>query len=124
MEAESLNIPAVVAGAVAAFLAGWVIYHPRVFGTAWAKGSGVDLGGTPPALAFATQIGGLIALALVIGMTATVSFLGTALLAIVAAAALVVSGGAFAGKSGKALAVDGGYIVVAGILMILAQGAL
>lgn len=124
MNAEALNIPAVVAGAVAAFLAGWILYHPRVLGTAWAKGSGVDLGGSPPALAFLTQIVGLTALAVVIGMTATINFLGTALLAILAVAALVVSGGAFTGKSGAALAVDGGYIVLAGVLMIAAQGLL
>ena len=68
MEAEALNIPAVVAGAVAAFLAGWIIYHPRVFGTAWASGSGVDLGGSPPALAFIAQVIGLVALALFIGI--------------------------------------------------------
>ena len=124
MEAEALNIVAVVVGAVAAFLAGWVIYHPRVFGTAWASGSGVDLGGSPPAIAFVAQIVGLIALALVIGMTATISFLGTALLAILAAAALVVSGGAFLKKSGPALVVDGGYIFAAGVLIIVAQGLL
>ncbi len=124
MEAEALNIPAVVAGAVAAFLAGWIIYHPRVFGTAWASGSGVDLGGSPPALAFIAQVIGLVALALFIGVTATISYLGTALLAILAAAALVVSGGAFLKKSGAALAVDGGYILLAGVLMIAAQGLL
>lgn len=124
MEAEALNIPAVAAGAVAAFLAGWIIYHPRVFGTAWAKGSGVDLDGSPPALAFVAQIVGLIALALVIGMTATISYLGTALLAILAAAAMVISGGAFLKKTGAALAVDGGYILIAGVLMIAAQGLL
>lgn len=124
MDAEALNVPAVIAGAVAAFVAGWLIYHPRTFGRAWASGSGVDLGSSPPALAFLAQIIGLLALSIVVGMTATVSFLGTALLAILAAAALVVSGGAFVRKSGAALAVDGGYILLAGLLMIAAQGLL
>ena len=124
MESETLNVPAVIAGAVAAFLAGWVIYHPRVLGKAWATGSGVDIGGSPPAVAFLAQIVGLVALAIVIGMTATINFLGTALIAIVAAASLVVSGGAFLKKSSAALAIDGGYIVLAGVLMIAAQGLL
>ena len=124
MESETLNVPAVIAGAVAAFLAGWVIYHPRVLGKVWATGSRVDIGGSPPAVAFLAQIVGLIALAIVIGMTATINFLGTALIAILAAASLIVSGGAFLKKSSAALAIDGGYIVLAGVLMIAAQGLL
>lgn len=124
MNPASLNIPAVALGAVLAFALGFILYHPKVFGRAWAEGSGVDLGGSPPALAFVAQIAALAALSIVVGMTATVDFLGTAVLAIVAAALFVVSGGAFLKKSGAALAVDGGYIIGAGALMIAAQGIL
>ena len=124
MEAEPLNIIAVVAGAVAAFLFGAVIYHPKVLGTVWANGSGVDLAAKPSPLAFLAQIVGLIALAIVVGVTATVNFLGTALLAILAAAAFVVAQGLFQKKSGGALFTDGLYVVGAGALMIVAQGAL
>ncbi len=124
MEAEALNIAAVAVGAVAAFVLGMVLYHPKTFGTVWAKGSGVDLTMAPNPLAFVSQIAGLVALALVIGLTAQVSALWTALLAIVAAALFVVSAGVFSGKSGGAIAVDGGYIIGAGILMIAAQGIL
>ena len=124
MEAEALNIPAVALGAVLAFVLGFILYHPKVFGRIWAEGSGVDLGNSPPALAFVAQIAALVALAIVIGMTATVNFLGTALLAILAAALFILSGGAFLKKSGGALAVDAGYIVGAGALMIVAQGIL
>ena len=122
MEAEGLNILAVIVGAVAGFLFGWLIYHPHVLGRIWAEGSGVDLGGKPPALAFGTQALALVALAIVIGMTATVNFLGTALLAILAAALFVVSGGAFLKKSTGALVVEAVYILGAGALMIVAQG--
>ncbi len=53
MEAEALNTTAVIVGAVAGFLFGWIIYHPKVLGTIWAEGSGVDLdaGNGPPILA-------------------------------------------------------------------------
>ena len=123
MEAEALNITAVIVGAVAAFIYGAIIYHPRVLGTVWANGSGVSLDGDkPPALAFVLQILALAALAIVVGMTATVSFLGTALLAIAAAALFVVSGGAFQRRSTGALATDGLYVLGAGALMIVAQG--
>ncbi|MBT8460445.1 MAG: DUF1761 family protein [Boseongicola sp.] len=124
METEALNIAAVVAGAVAGFLLGMILYHPRVLGTIWADGSGVDLNGSPPIAAFAMQILGLVALAIVVGMTATINFLGTALLAILAAAFLTLGNGAFARKSKGALAVDGLYILGAGVLMIAAQGLL
>lgn len=124
METEALNIPAVAAGAVAGFVLGMVLYHPRVFGKIWAGGSGVTLDGSPLILAFAGQVVALICLALVIGITATISYLFTAIIAILAAAFFVISGGAFTGKSGGAIAVDGGYIIGAGVLMILAQGLL
>ena len=124
MEAEALNIPAVALGTALGFVFGMVLYHPRVLGTIWANGSGVDLDGSPPVLAFVLQILGLGALAIVVGMTATVNFLGTALLAILAAALLVTGGGVFTGKSKGALATDGLYILGAGALMIVAQGIL
>ena len=123
MEAEALNTPAVIAGAVAGFILGAVIYHPKVLGTIWANGSGVDLeGGKPPVLAFLAQALALLALAIVVGMTATVNFLGTAVLAILAAALFVGSGGLFQKKSTGAVMTDVVYIVGAGILMIAAQG--
>ena len=124
MEAVALNVPAVVAGAVAAFVFGWVIYHPKVLGRIWAEGSGVELSSSPPVLAMVLQALALLALATVVGMTATVNFLGTALLAIAAVALFVASGGAFTGKTAGAIAVDVIYILGAGVLMIAAQGLL
>ena len=124
MEAEALNTAAVIAGTVAAFILGMILYHPRVLGTIWANGSNVDLGGSPPVAAFVLQILGLLSLALVIGMTATINFLGTALLAIAAAALMTVGNGVFSRKSKGALMVDGLYILGGGVLMIAAQGLL
>ena len=124
MEGEALNITAVIAGAVAGFVFGAVIYHRKVLGTIWANGSGVPLDGKPPVLAFLLQILALLALAIVVGMTATVNFLGTAILAILAAALFVASGGVFQRKSGGAVATDAVYIIGAGALMIAMQGLL
>ena len=121
---EELNWIAVIVGTVAAFLFGWLLYSPIGFGRRWAEGSRVELGtaSTMPVFAMATQFGALFLLALVVGITATTNALGTAVLAILAAATFTVSGGAFVKKTGFAMAVDGGYIVGSGVLMILAQG--
>ncbi len=128
MEGEfaGVNWAAVIAGAIAAFVFGWILYAPAVFGRVWAKGSGIDIeiGNGPPVLAMVLQIIALLCLAIVVGVTETSNALLTAILAILAVVAFVVSGGAFMRKSGKALAVDGGYVLGAGILMILAQGLL
>ncbi len=124
MEAEALNTTAVIVGAIAGFVLGMILYHPRVLGTIWAKGSGVDLGGSPPIAAFVLQILALLCLAIVIGMTATINFLGTALLAIAATALMTIGNGVFSGKTKGALMVDGLYILGAGVLMIAAQGLL
>jgi hypothetical protein len=123
---EPLNWIAIIAGTVAGFLLGWIVYSPGVFGRKWAEGSRVELGSASsmPVFAMAAQFAALFALALVIGITATTNSLGAAIAAIVAAALFVVSGGAFVKKTGYAMAVDGGYILGAGVLMIFAQGLL
>ncbi len=124
MEADPLNTTAVIAGAVAAFLFGAVLYHPRVLGRIWAEGSKVDLDGRTPVLAMVLQAAGLVALALVVGLTATLNLLGTAVLAILAVAMVVSASGAFARKSSGAIGIDFLFVIVAGVLMIAAQGLL
>lgn len=123
-EATSLNWLAVIVGTVVAFLVGWLWYSPKLFGKGWAEGSRVELGSADsmPVFAMGTQVVALFLLALVIGITATTDALATATLAILAVAAFVVSGGAFIRKSGYALGVDAGYVIVAGVVMIAAQG--
>jgi Protein of unknown function (DUF1761) len=121
---ETLNWLATVTGTVVAFLAGWAWYSHKLFGKAWAAGSGIDpdKAGKMPVFALLTQVAALFVLALVVGITATTGALVTAVLAILAAALFVVSGGAFVKKTGTALAVDFGYILIAGGVMIAAQG--
>ena len=124
METEGITWITVIVGTVAAFLAGWLWYSPMLFGKAWAAGSKVELGtaDSMPVGALTSQVVALFLLALVIGITATTDALFTAILAILAAAAFVVSQGAFVRKSSAAIAIDGGYIVLAGAIMIICQG--
>lgn len=126
MEFAAINWLATLVGAVAAFFLGWLVYSPILFIKGWAEGSGVDLkdGGGPPVFAMVAQIVALLLLAIVVGITATGDALITAILAILAAAAFAVSNGAFCRKSSFAMAVDGGYVIAAGVVMILAQGLL
>lgn len=123
-ETEPLNILAIVIGTILAFLFGWLLYSPKLFGRGWAEGSGVALGQAAemPVFAMAAQFIALALLAIVIGLTATVSALWTAIFAILAAMMFVVSSGAFLKKSTYALMVDGGYILGAGVIMIVVQG--
>ena len=124
MEAEALNTTAVIAGAVLAFLFGAVLYHPKVLGRIWAEGSGVELDGSMPVMAMVLQAAGLLALALVVGLTATLNLLGTAILAILAVLLFVAAMGAFVRKSNGAILTDVLFVLVSGILMIGAQGVL
>jgi len=122
---SGINWPAVLAGTVAAFLLGWAWYAPALFGRRWAAGSGVSTdGGGFPAFAMVTQLAGLFVLALVVGITATTDALVTAILAILGAALMVIANGAFCRKSSAALAIDAGYVLLAGAVMIAAQGLL
>jgi hypothetical protein len=122
----ALNWKAVGLGTVVAFLVGWLWYSPKLFGTRWAEGSKVELGSADsmPKMAMIAQFVALFLLALVVGRTETTLDLTTAIIAILAAAAFAVSAGSFIKKSQYAIMVDGGYIIVAGIVMIGAQGIL
>lgn len=124
MEFANVNWLAVVIGAVAAFLLGWLIYSPIGFGKKWAEGSGVELGTADemPAFAMIVQMLALLCLSTVVGITATGNALMAAVLAILGAALFVASNGAFCKKSSYALAVDFGYVCAAGVLMIIVQG--
>ena len=122
----SLNWLAIGVGTIAAFLLGWLWYSPLVFGTKWAAGSGVTLDSADrmPAMAMFTQLLALLALAMVIGITAQVDALITAILAILATALFAASAGSFINKSRYAITVDVCYRIVAGAVMIVFQGIL
>lgn len=122
----NINWVAVIVGTVVTFLVGWAWYSPKLFGKRWAEGSGVSLNRPDklPLFAMVTQLAALFLLALVIGITAMTDALLTAILAILAVAMFTASMGGFVQKSSYAITVDFFYIVVAGAIMILCQGAL
>jgi hypothetical protein len=125
MDFSSINWAAVALGTVAAYALGMLWFSGRMFGKQWAAGShAIQPPPAPPALAMVVQLLGTFALALVIGLTETTDALGTAVTAILATALLIAGMDLFSQKSGAATLIDAGYIVAAGIVMILAQGLL
>ena len=82
----------VFVGAIAAFLVAWVWYSPKVFGTKWAEGSGVDIGEARD-----MPVGPLIV------------------------CVMYYANGMFGQRSAYARGVDVGYWIVALVVMIIAQ---
>lgn len=113
----------VIAGAVAAFVAGWIWYLPGLFGRGWAAGTGVELGAAPapPVGALVSQLVSLLLVSWFVGVMAVAETLATTILAAVAFTALAYSGGLFAKKSAYARNVEAGYWLVAVALMIGCQ---
>ena len=110
-------------GAIVAFLIGWVWYSPKVFGTKWAEGVGVDLGSASemPMGAMISQLIGLVLMSWFVGVTAVANALFTVILATVAFGMLAYSGGMFAQKSAYARGVEAGYLGVCLVVMIVCQ---
>ena len=120
-----MNWAAVIVGTIAAFGLGMIWFSPKVFGKAWAEGShNLKVPASPPIMAMIIQFVGIAILALVVGITETNQAIMTAIGAIMAVALIVAAMDLFSQKSRKATAIDAGYIVVSGALMILAQGLL
>lgn len=121
---SSVNWLAVFVGTVVSFLGCWVWYSPKIFGTKWAEGSGVNLNSDskPPVFALVTQLIAFFLLATVIGITATTNALFTAILAILSVLVFVVASGAFVNKSAVANTIEGAYVLISGIIMIICQG--
>ncbi len=123
----SINIAALAVGVIAAFLLAFIVYGPALgLQRRWAEGTRIDPTppSKPPLGSMILHIVMLTLLATIIAMTAATDSLGLAILAILAVAAQAVSVGAWAQKSGFAMAVDGGYAIGAGVLMILAHALL
>ena len=118
-----VNWLAVIVGAVAAFLAGWLWYSPMLFGKTWAAGNGVEMGTAQsmPVGAMATQAIALLLISWFVGVMAVESRLMTFILAAIAFGMLNLSGGLFAKKPGAVVAIDFGYLIVASVVMFIAQ---
>ena len=114
----------VIVGAVAAFLLGWLWYSPKVFGTKWAEGMGVDLGAASemPVAALVTNLIGLLLMSWFVGVTAVSNALLTVILGTVAFTVLAYSGGMFGKQTGHTRNVNAGYWIAALVVMIVCQG--
>ncbi|MBL9052301.1 MAG: DUF1761 domain-containing protein [Tabrizicola sp.] len=122
MEFVEVNWLAVIVGAAVAFGLSFLWFGP-LFGRAWAAGShNITRPERMPLLALACYGAGTLALAVVVGVTATTDSLLTAVAAIVGTAALLFSLGLFSQKTAGAALIDAGAILVMGAVMILAQG--
>jgi len=78
----------------------------------------------PPVFALVAQFTAFLLLATVVGITATSNALFTAIIAILAVAIFVAASSGFVNKSGAAIIIEVVYIVIAGVIMIAAQGLL
>lgn len=114
----------IIVGAVVSFLVGWFWYSPKGFGTKWAEGVGVSLDDASkmPPQAMVLQFAGIFFMSWVIGLTAAINALFTAILVILAITCLILANGYFAQKSQYSIMVEGGYIVIIGAIMIVCQG--
>lgn len=123
-EFSAVNWLAVIVGAIVSFLLGWLWYSPKLFGLKWAEGSRVEIGSASsmPVFAMAMQLIGLLLLSSVVGITATVDALITAILVILTVGFFAASMGGFVKKSLYAIKVDFFYLLASGALMIICQG--
>ena len=120
---NGVNWLAVIAGAVAAFVMGWLWYSPKLFGTKWAEGLGVELGSASemPVGAMATNMIGLLLMSWFVGVTAANNALLTVILATVAFTLLGYSGGMFGKQTTYVRNVNAGYWLAALVVMIVCQ---
>ena len=95
---------AVIVGAIASFLLGWLWYSERLFGEKWAEGVGVELTKVHANVgALVAQIVGLFLMSWFVSITAASNLLFTVILATLAFVILAQSGGMFRGQSTYAL---------------------
>ncbi|WP_380053323.1 DUF1761 domain-containing protein [Falsihalocynthiibacter sp. SS001] len=115
---------AVIVGAVVSFLVGWLWYSPKLFGTKWAEGVGVNLGDANemPKAAMISQFLGLFLMSWFVSVTAASNLLLTVILATVAFTVMGYAGNAFAGHSNYARNVNAGYWIVALVIMVICNG--
>ena len=121
---SNVNWLAVIVGTAASFLLGWLWYSPKLFGTKWAEGVGVELGAAAsmPAAAMVTQLIGTFLLAWLVGITAGQNALLTIILIALTIIIFIVSNGLFAKKSNYAIGVEAGFIAAMTVVMIIVQG--
>ena len=120
-----VNWTAVIAGAVVAYMLGWLWYSEKMFAVKWREGiklSPDDNSSMLPAMV--AQAVGTFLLAWVVGITETTNNIGLAILIELTIAVLMKAGGLFSQKSRYAIMVDSGYVLAMVAVMIAAQALL
>lgn len=117
---QGVNWLAVGLGTAVSFLLGWAWYSPKLFGTAWANGVGIDLskGEAPPPMAMVTQLLGTFLLAWVVAIAALSQALSSLILVVIAFMCLSLSQGLFVKKSFTSMLIEQGYIAVMTVVMV------
>ena len=122
MDIAMMDWGAVALGTVLAFGLGMVWFSPKMFGRAWSTGShNLEPPESPPVLAMVMQLLATLALAVMVGIAETAGALGFAAGITVTVALFVAGMDLFSQKTGGATAVDAGYVLANGALMIGAQ---
>ena len=120
---DNVNWLAVIVGAIVAFLLSLIWYSPKLFGTRWAEGVGINLDDSgPSALAMVIQFVATFLLAWIIGVTAVANALLSAILIVLTIVCLMVASGLFSQKSRYAITTEAGFVVVMAVIMIICQG--
>lgn len=120
---EGVNWLAVIIGAIAAYMLGWLWYSPKLFAEKWMTGAKVTFkeGDPMPVAAMIIQAIGTALLACVIGL---ISALGTFILGclvIAMVAVLMMSGGLYSQKTSYAIMTEVGYFLAMVGVMVICQ---
>jgi len=122
----NVNWIAVIVGFVLSYILGAVWYSPKMFGTKWAQGKGVDLGETKemPVAALIVQAIGTFGLAWIVGVTAANMALLTIILIVLTIVFLLMANGLFSNSSRYTVTTEVGFVVAMAVIMIASQGLL
>ena len=128
---HNVNWLAVIIGAVAVFILGWLWYSPKLFGLKWAEGVGVEMptaenakASPPPIFAMLAQAFGTFLLAWVVGISAAQDALLTIIVIVLTIVTLMVAGGLFSQKSRYAITTEAGFVVAMAVVMMACQAVI
>ena len=123
-EITAINWAAVLVGFVVAFGLGF-LWYGKLFNRVWASGHGFD---GPPATmpwgAMGLQAAGVFLLSWLFAITAEREMLTTAIMIVLLAACLIASSVLYAMKPARVAAIEAGYVVAAGIVLVIVNGVL